>query len=124
MLVMQKGIVTVTPENAKRIFYNDLSQEEAGPWIARLQHQSLGVYSSTQTHAGWKHIPSTYITASRDASHFQKDFLEFLLGSARAQCPTAFDVVERCEEGGHCLMISHGEWLAECLGRAAGEEES
>jgi len=34
--------------------------------------------------------------------------------------PSAFDVVERCD-GGHCLMISRPQWLADVLRRAAGE---
>jgi hypothetical protein len=35
--------------------------------------------------------------------------------------PTAFDVVERCEGAGHCVMLSFPEWTAEALRRAAGE---
>lgn len=30
-------------------------------------------------------------------------------------------MVERCEEGGHCMMISFPDWTAEVLRKAAGE---
>lgn len=33
----------------------------------------------------------------------------------------ALDVIERREGGGHCLMISRPQWLADVLRKAAGE---
>ena len=43
-----------------------------------------------------------------------------IINGAKQLEPTAFDVVEKCD-GGHCLMISRPQWLAEVLRRAAGE---
>lgn len=45
-----------------------------------------------------------------------------MIAGARMFEPTAFDVVEHCEEGGHCLMVSFPEWTAQAIRRAAGEE--
>ncbi|KAF2655183.1 hypothetical protein K491DRAFT_704801 [Lophiostoma macrostomum CBS 122681] len=102
--------VDVTLEDAKRIFYNDVSDEEGNERASKLAHQSVGVYDSTTTYAAWKVIPSTYVTGKADKTIFTPEL----------QLHTAFDVVEECD-GGHCLMISHPEWLAGVVKRAAGE---
>lgn len=44
-----------------------------------------------------------------------------MIEEARRLESRAFDVVESCEGGGHCLMISRPQWLADVLRRAAGE---
>jgi hypothetical protein len=44
-----------------------------------------------------------------------------MIKGAREIEPSAFDVVEHCKGGGHCLMISYPEWTADALRRAAGE---
>lgn len=47
--------------------------------------------------------------------------VEMMIKGAQMMNPTAFDVVESLKENGHCFMISHLEWTAEALRRAAGE---
>lgn len=74
-----------------------------------------------QTYAAWRDIPSTYIVGERDMSFFSMEIVDMILDATRALEPTSFDVAERCD-GGHCLMISHAEWLAGVLRRAAGEK--
>lgn len=112
--------VDVSAEDAKRIFYNDIPDEEGDKWASKLSHQSVGVYSSTTTYAAWKHIPSTYVIGKADRTTFTPELVDYIIKSAREQEPTAFDVVEECD-GGHCLMISHPEWLVGVVKRAAGE---
>ncbi|KAF2649438.1 alpha/beta-hydrolase [Lophiostoma macrostomum CBS 122681] len=112
--------VDVAPADAKRIFYNDLSDEEGNKWARKLKHQSIGVYSSTTTYAAWKYIPSTYVIGKADKTTFTLEAVDYIIKSAREQHPAAFDVVEECD-GGHCLMISQPEWLAGVVKRAAGE---
>jgi hypothetical protein len=112
--------VSVGKEDAKRIFFNDLDDEAAGEWAAKLLPQSVGVYASRTTYAAWKDIPSTYVRGKTDQSHFSAEMVDGMIAGARAQCDTALDVVEECD-GGHCLMISHPEWLAGVVKRAAGE---
>lgn len=107
--------------DAAKIFYHDLPTSEAEKWIEELEHQSLGVYSSTLTYAAWKDIPSTYLQGVKDQSAFTLEAVEGMLAAAREVEPSAFDVVERCEEGGHCMMIAFPEWTADALRRAAGE---
>ncbi|PQE24882.1 hypothetical protein CJF32_00007248 [Rutstroemia sp. NJR-2017a WRK4] len=118
---LEKGVVNVLPEDAKKIFYNDLSSEKGDELAANLLPQSLGVYSSTATYAAWKDIPSTYLMGDIDQSSFVPEFAELMIKGAQQAEPTAFDVVEHCKEGGHCLMISFPEWTADALRRAAGE---
>ncbi|KAH8673479.1 Alpha/beta hydrolase fold-1 [Xylariales sp. PMI_506] len=121
MLVdLEKGVVRVDPEEAKTVFFNDLDEEEAGTWAGRLLPQSLGVYGSTTTYAAWKDIPSTYVIGEQDKTFFQPEVIEMIIQGARALEPSALDTVEKCN-GGHCLMISHAEWLSLVLRRAAGE---
>ncbi|KUJ15495.1 uncharacterized protein LY89DRAFT_720029 [Mollisia scopiformis] len=99
-------ITTVTPSDAASIFYHDLPSSECSStrekWVKELEpHQSLGM---------------------KDKSVFTLEAVEGMLGAARGQVESAFDVVERCEEGGHCLMVSYPEWTAQALRRAAGEK--
>jgi hypothetical protein len=90
--------------------------------VAQLAPHSLGVYFSTATYAAWTDIPSTYLTGDTDQSHFSPVMVDMMIKGAQQIQPTAFDVVEHCKEGGHCLMVSYPEWTAEALRRAAGEE--
>ncbi|MCJ1404792.1 hypothetical protein MMC11_008018 [Xylographa trunciseda] len=116
----ERGIVTVDPEDAKRIFYYDLSSAEGDEWASKLTHQSVGVYSSTTTYAAWRHIPSTYVIGEREKTTFTPQVVDFIINTAKQLEPSAFDVIERCD-GGHCLMISYPQWLADVLRSAAGE---
>jgi pimeloyl-ACP methyl ester carboxylesterase len=117
----EKGTASVDLEAAKSVFYNDLSPEEGAKWAAKLRPQSMGVYNSTTTYAAWRHVPSTYVIAAEDKAPLTPAVAKIMIDAARQQVPTAFDVVETCEGGGHCLMIGHPEWLAGVLQRAAGE---
>ena len=101
----QNDVIVVTSLDAPKIFYHDLASSEAEKWVSELEpHQSLGVYSSTLTYAVWKDIPSTYLQGVKDQSVFGPEAVEGKLVAAREVRPSAFDAVERCEEGGHCLM--------------------
>jgi hypothetical protein len=114
-------MVTVSAEDAKDVFFNDLPVEQAEMWGAKLLPQSVGVFSSTTTYAAWRDIPSTYVVAEQDRTFFTPEVVSCLITQARALQPNAADVIETCS-GGHCLMIGHSEWLSEVLRRAAGEK--
>ena len=62
----RKRIVTVNREDARKIFYNNLSPGEQDKWASELTHQSLGVYSSKPTYTAWLHIRSTYVGGDQD----------------------------------------------------------
>jgi hypothetical protein len=111
---------TISAENDKPIFYNDMSSEEGDKWAAKLLHHCTGVYSSTTTYAAWRHIPSTYVVCTQDKSTFTPEIVDMMIKGGKEMQPTAFDVVETCDAG-HSPMISRPEWLAGVLRRAAGE---
>jgi pimeloyl-ACP methyl ester carboxylesterase len=90
--------------------------------VAKLKHQSLGVYFCTPTYTAWKDVPSTFLQGDIDQSSVSGEMVKEMLAGARAIKPSAFDVVEHCEDGGHCLTISRPEWTADALRRAAGEK--
>jgi pimeloyl-ACP methyl ester carboxylesterase len=112
---------SVTPTDATNNFYHDLPVPLAASLAASLRPHSAGVFFSTTTHAAWMHIPSTYLISMEDRTRFTAALSEFTIQATRQMEPSAFDVVERCEGAGHCVMISEPEWTAEALRRAAGE---
>ncbi|KAL9058270.1 MAG: hypothetical protein Q9162_001869 [Coniocarpon cinnabarinum] len=120
----ENGITTVDTKDAKNIFYNDMSSEEGEKWAAKLRPQSLGPFASITTFAAWRYVPSTFVNAPEDKTTFTQDLVQLVLQSAREQQPSAFDVVETCEGSGHCPMLSHPEWLADVLRRAAGDKNA
>ncbi|TVY80266.1 hypothetical protein LSUE1_G006533 [Lachnellula suecica] len=117
----EKGVVTVSPEDAKRIFYNDVSSEKGDELAAQLLPHSLGTYFCPPTYAAWKDIPSTFLAGDTDQSALNPVVADMMIKGAQQMVPSAFDVVEHCKEGGHCLMASYPEWTADALRRAAGE---
>lgn len=117
----KKGVATVTDEDARDVFYNDLSDEEATKWISKLKHQSEGVYITPVTYAAWRYIPSTYVIGTEDKSSVSREVVDYMINQDQ---PNAIDSVETCEGGGHCLMISRPDWLASALRRAAGEKDA
>lgn len=80
------------------------------------------MYSSTATYAAWKDIPSTFLAGELDQSSLGPAMVEMMITAAKQAVPTAFDMVEKCKDGGHCLMVSFPNWTAEALRRAAGEK--
>ena len=114
--------MNVQPEDAKRIFYNDISSEEGDRWASMIRPQSLGVYTSTTTYAAWRHILSTFVIGLEDKTTFTPEVVDLIIKTARQQVPSPFDVVETCEGSGYCLMISNPDWLADVMRRAAGEK--
>ncbi|KAK4500224.1 hypothetical protein PRZ48_008411 [Zasmidium cellare] len=117
-LAMPNSLATVTPTDARHVFYNDLPDPEAQHWTSLLRHQSEGVYTTPVTHAAWRHIPSTYLIGTEDKSSITRELVDYMIGQ---EAPNAIDTVETCEGGGHCFMIGRAEWLAGALRRAAGE---
>lgn len=98
-----------------------MSPQEAQYWTAQLVPQSIGVYWSKTTYAAWRYIPSTYVLSGQDQT-VTLPYAEVVLAAAQASRPNMIDKVERCEEGGHCIMLSKVHWTCEMLRRAAGED--
>ncbi|KAJ4245066.1 hypothetical protein NW762_014277 [Fusarium torreyae] len=117
----EKGFVAVDQEDAKSVFYNDLPADEADKWARKIQHQSIGVYTSTTTYAAWRHIPSTFVICKRDKTAFTQEMVEFMIQTAKKEEPSAFDIVEVREDAAHCVVISQPAWVADVVRRAAGQ---
>jgi hypothetical protein len=78
--------------------------------------QSIGVYWSKTTYAAWRYIPSTYVLCGKDQT-ISLPYGEIVLQAAQASKPNRIDTVERCDEGGHCIMLSQVEWTVAMLRR-------
>lgn len=108
----------VMPDTPEKIFYNDLSAEEAEPYISALKPHSYKTFLSQQSVAPWKVIPSTYIVCENDQA-IPLPAQEGMLGMAHQMAPTSFDAIERCGAS-HSPFISQPGWLSEKLIKAAG----
>jgi len=108
----------VLPNQPEKIFYNDLSEEVAAPYIAAIKPHSYRTFSSKQSVAPWKIIPSTYIVCEQDQA-IPLPVQDGMIGMAQQMAPKSFDVVERCSAS-HSPFISQPKWLAEKLIKAAG----
>src|SRR3954470_20910716 len=112
--------MTVEPKAAVEVLYNDMSGPQAQYWVSQLSPQSIGVYWSKTTYAAWRYIPSTYVLCGKDET-ITVPYAEMVLSAAKESKPNMIDVIERCDEGGHCIMLSQVQWTVDMLRRAAGE---
>lgn len=60
------GMMSVKPERAPVLFYNDLDPAAAAEAVAHLRPMSAAVLSQTPTAVAWRSIPSTYVLTGRD----------------------------------------------------------
>ena len=120
--ISQKGIVTDNPEDAKKIFYNDLSPDRQDKRASELTHQSLGLYSSKPTDAAWLNIRSTYLGGDRNETVSVPGIVDRSDEALQRVETITVDRIEfRCEAG-YCLMISQPQWLFEMLRELAEYE--
>jgi hypothetical protein len=120
LTVVQRGITTIDPRQAPAVFYNDMSRADAEYWTSQLLPQSIGVFWSQTTYASWRYIPTTYVLCGQDQC-VTLPYAEMMLQTATESRPNMIDTVERCEDGGHSIMLSRVEWTTNMLRRAAGE---
>ena len=111
---LQARTVNVTAEDAKKIWYHDLPDEEADRWASKLVPQSIGVFWSKSTTAAWRYIPSTYILCDDDRS-FTKPFAETLIAGAKKSGDHMLDTIEECKDAGHFVMLSNVDWTVVAL---------
>ncbi|KAL8651748.1 MAG: hypothetical protein Q9210_003079 [Variospora velana] len=115
----KRGVVTVDPEDAKGLFYQDLPDDVALALGKDLRPQSLGVYWSTTSYAAWKRIPTTYIICEDDTPSTVAA-AGYLVSSAQAAEGSKIDKVLR-HKVGHSPFLSQPEWTAQMLMEEAGE---
>ncbi|KAI1379720.1 alpha/beta-hydrolase [Hypoxylon crocopeplum] len=113
----ETGQVTVLPEDAKEMFYQDLDDAKVAKLIKDLRPHSLGTYWCITTYAAWRYIPTTYIICTKDrpttvaAEHY-------LIETAKASGTHKIDNIIEIDAG-HSPFFSKTQWMAEILMREA-----
>lgn len=103
------GMSTVEPGGAKRILFNDVTDEQAAPIIAALGPHRLSVFGEAPAGLGWKEHPSTYILTTQD--------LVFSPALQRRMAANATHVIE--VDAGHIPLLSRPAELAAAIAEAA-----
>ncbi|KAI0014479.1 alpha/beta-hydrolase [Xylariaceae sp. FL0662B] len=115
------GIITVAPEDAKGMFYQDLDDNTVAQLSKCLRPQSLGSYWSTTTYAAWRHIPTTYVLCTGDRPTTVAA-AQYLVDSAKASGKHKIYNVIKIDTG-HSPFISKPESTAEILITEAGRQD-
>ncbi|KAF4629299.1 hypothetical protein G7Y89_g8851 [Cudoniella acicularis] len=116
----EAGVITVGPQDAKGLFYQDLPDETVAELARNLRPQSIGCWWSKTTYAAWRYIPTTYVVCTEDAPTTVMA-AEYLVSTAQASEPNMVDTVIR-RAVGHSPFFSQPEWTAGMLREAAGEK--
>ncbi|EMR63016.1 putative prolyl aminopeptidase protein [Eutypa lata UCREL1] len=117
---LEAGIVTVRPEDAKDMFYQDLDDETIAKLVKDLHPQSFGAFWSTTTYAAWRYIPTTYILCMEDKPTTVVA-AQYLIDSAKASGTHKIDNVIKMNAG-HSPFISKPDWTAETLIKESSRE--
>ncbi|KAK8036140.1 alpha/beta-Hydrolase [Apiospora rasikravindrae] len=110
---MDAGSITILPEDAKDMFYQDVDDATAAELAKDLQPQSLGAYWCKTTFAAWRYIPTTYIICKRDVPT-TVTAIHWLIETAKASGPHKIDAVIEADAG-HSPFVSKPQWLADTL---------
>ncbi|TRX93372.1 hypothetical protein FHL15_005647 [Xylaria flabelliformis] len=110
---LEKGTVTVMPEDAKAMFYQDLDDEKVTDLVKDLRPQSFGAFWSTTDHAAWRIIPTTYILTLKDKPSTVAA-ARYLIDTAKASGAHKIDNIIEIDAG-HSPFISKPEWTANML---------
>ncbi|KAK8073682.1 Alpha/beta hydrolase fold-1 [Apiospora phragmitis] len=110
---IQAGSITILPEDAKDMFYQDVDDATSAKLAKDLQAQSLGAYWCKTTFAAWRYIPTTYIICKRDVPTTVAA-IHWLIDTAKASGPHKIDCVIEVDAG-HSPFVSKPQWLADTL---------
>ncbi|KAI1804212.1 alpha/beta-hydrolase [Daldinia bambusicola] len=110
---LDAGVVTVSPEDAKAMFYQDLDDATIAELAKDLRPQSVGSFWSSTTYAAWRYIPTTYIFCLGDHPSTLVA-TRYLVDTARAGGTHKIEKVIEVDAG-HSPFISKPEWTAETL---------
>jgi hypothetical protein len=84
-LLLQTGAITVSSEDVKDMFHQDMDDKTSKELGKDLRPQSLGSYWGTTTHAAWRHIPTTYIICNGDRPSTVQA-IHYLIATAKVDC--------------------------------------
>ncbi|KAH7380272.1 Alpha/beta hydrolase fold-1 [Phaeosphaeria sp. MPI-PUGE-AT-0046c] len=110
---LETGTITIKPEDAKNMFYQDLDDATVEELAKELQPQSFGAFWSTTTHAAWRVIPTTYVLCTADVPTTVAA-AQYLVESAKASGPHKIDNLIKVDTG-HSPFISRPGWTATTL---------
>ncbi|OTA99275.1 hypothetical protein M426DRAFT_325259 [Hypoxylon sp. CI-4A] len=110
---LDAGIITIQPEDAKDMFYQDIDDETVAQLAKDLRPQSFGAYWSTTTFAAWRIIPTTYILTTGDRPSTVVA-ARYLVDSAKASGPHKIEKIIEVDTG-HSPFFSRPEWTVQTL---------
>lgn len=102
--------MTVNPEDAKDMFYQDPDDETAKELANDLRPQSWGAFWCKTNYAAWRHIPTPYLLCTADKPS-TVIAARYLISTAKASGPHKVDNVIEVDSG-HSPFISKPEWTA------------
>ncbi|KAF1952495.1 alpha/beta-hydrolase [Byssothecium circinans] len=110
---LEAGVITVNPEDAKGMFYQDLDDETVAELAKDLRPQSFGAFWGTTYHAAWRDIPTSYILCTGDKPTTVVA-AQYLVDSAKGSGNHKIGNVIKVDAG-HSPFISKPEWTAKTL---------
>lgn len=105
----EDGMGTVGADDAQRILFNDVSDDQAAPIIENMGEHRLSTFGEEPSGLGWKEHPSTYVLTSQDKV-FSPELQRRMAGNAGT-------VVE--VDAGHIPLLSKPAELAKAIADAA-----
>ncbi|KAI1114334.1 Alpha/beta hydrolase fold-1 [Nemania sp. NC0429] len=110
---LEENTVTVLPEDAQGMFYQDLDDATVAELVQDLRPQSFSTFWGTTEFAAWRIIPTTYVLTMRDKPTTVAA-ARFLVDSAKASGNHKIDKVIEFETG-HSPFISEPRFTAKVL---------
>lgn len=114
------GYMRVTAEQATEMWYNKQPPGVVAEVAESLCPWAMGAVMSKSVYAGWRHIPTTYIYPTEDAS-LLPDFFQRIMGKTKEDGTPVLNII-KAEGGDHSPFLDRPEWVAKVVRRAAGEQ--
>jgi pimeloyl-ACP methyl ester carboxylesterase len=90
----------------EKLFYNDLSPEDAGIWKSRsLKHSTATLKDRANVYAGWADVPLSYVFCTKDGA-IPVQAQEAMVAAARK---AGASVITKTLEAGHSPFLSKDE---------------
>ena len=106
------------------MFYNDMEPSIAAAHASTLTHHSIPAFLSIVTHAGYKHIPSTYVFCEQDVA-VPLRLQEYIVARAEAAEPVFGGAFKRVIlPSGHSPFLSMPMRIVEIIETAIQETKS
>ena len=110
----------VLVDDPKKVFYNDVPQEEADPWIALMRPQPAATFASIVDSVAWGSglVSCTYLMCENDQGVYCW-LQEKMLDGVKDQSSKPW-IVERCSSG-HSPWLTQPDTVVQLIRKCAGE---